>query len=288
MKKSLFLIEVFIIAFLSPLSKEERFNEILPTYSYIELTINGTGNTSIFYINENNENCQGVIPPDEIQINDETSIQNPNMMQYLNNEKNYVKLIWNNKRINSLRCLFYNCQNISYVDFTHFDSSLVESVSSLFNGCTKLTSANFNNFNPSIIIDMHWMFHNCNYLKSIDLSNFDTSKVRNMNSMFNECKSLTNLNLNNFYTRNLKNMENMFKNCILLEELFLSNCIICNVENMSNLFYNCFKLKTLDISNFELPRNIDYKNIFTNMNITCNIKTNDLRLKKEFNNYIYN
>ena len=62
MIKSLFFIGVFIIAFLSPLSKEERFNKILPNYSYIELIINGTGNTSIFYIDENNEICQGVIP----------------------------------------------------------------------------------------------------------------------------------------------------------------------------------------------------------------------------------
>ena len=267
MKKSLFLIEVFIIAFLSPLSKEERINEILPTYSYIELTINGTGNTSIFYINENNENCQGVIPPDEIQINDETSIQNPNMMQYLNNEKNYVKLIWNNKRINSLRCLFYNCQNISYVDFTHFDSSLVESVSSLFNGCTKLTSANFNNFNPSIIIDMHLMFHNCNYLKSIDLSNFDTSKVTDMAYLFYSYYRLEFINLTGkFDTSNVTNMNRMFYGCRELTSINLSNFNTSNVKNMEYIFSDCYKLKNLDLSNFDTSKVTTMKLMFQNDN----------------------
>ena len=238
-------------------------------------------------------------------------------MSYMFSECESITILnlsdFNTSNVRKMNGMFFSCYKLNYLNVSSFQTKNVIKMNKMFYNCNSLKELNLTNFITDNVLDMSFMFYNCNSLKklqfkfnthncinmesmfskcssliSLDLSNFDTSKVRNMNSMFNECKSLTNLNLNNFYTRNLKNMENMFKNCILLEELFLSNCIICNVENMSNLFYNCFKLKTLDISNFELPRNIDYKNIFTNMNITCNIKTNDLRLKKEFNNYIYN
>ena len=78
-------------------------------------------------MDESNENCIPIIPPDEIQINDRTSITNPEMNQLLDDEENKVKLIWNNnKKITSLSCLFYNCINITYADFSHFNSTYVE------------------------------------------------------------------------------------------------------------------------------------------------------------------
>ena len=64
-----------------------------------------------------------------------------------------------------------NNKNIISVDFTNFDSSMVEEVSSMFQGCTSIEEINFNNFQTSgKIKDMSNMFYDCSSLKEIDLS----------------------------------------------------------------------------------------------------------------------
>ena len=77
-------------------------------YSYIELGVKGKGNIRLYYMDESNENCIPIIPPDEMQINNGASIINPEMNQLLDNEENKVKLIWKNKSITSLSCFFIN------------------------------------------------------------------------------------------------------------------------------------------------------------------------------------
>ena len=190
-----FFLKLYLFLFLPYISKEEENNEIQTNYSYIELTVKGPGIAKVFYKNEENANCKGIIPPDEIQINENETTPNPEMEQYLTNEENNVKLIWINKKINTLHCLFYDCLNITYVDFSHFNSTFVESVSQLFIYCKSLITVNFNNFDSSNVKDMYNMFKNCTSLKSIDLSNFNTSKVTSMHYMFYACFALEYINL---------------------------------------------------------------------------------------------
>ena len=132
-------VKLYLFLFFIYISKEEENNEIQTNYSYIELNVKGPGNKTIFFIDENNINCKGMIPPDEMQINNEEPIHNPNMVQYLNEEENNVKLIWINKRINTLHCLFNECPDIIYVDLSHFNSTFVDSLNDLFGDCHSLT-----------------------------------------------------------------------------------------------------------------------------------------------------
>ena len=210
-------------------------------YSYIELGVKGRGNISLYYMNISNKDCKPIIPPDKIQINNDVSIINQNRYQLLDNEENKVKLIWNNKKITSLSCLFYNCINITYADFSHFNSTYVESISGLFNNCTSLTSVNFNNFIPSKIKDIRWMFNYCSALTSVDLSNFDTSIVANMEHLFYACIKLKSIILSKkFDTSNVKNMNRMFCGCDRLETLNISHFNTSIVENMNRMFTNCY------------------------------------------------
>jgi len=62
-------VKLYLFLFFIYISKEEENNEIQTNYSYIELIVKGQGNKNIFYIDENNINCKGMIPPDEMQIN---------------------------------------------------------------------------------------------------------------------------------------------------------------------------------------------------------------------------
>ena len=272
-KKSTFIKDTPIIIFrlylfllLLLISKEQDNDEIENSYSYIELNVKGKGNTNIFYINEEKEACQGLIPPDKIQINNDEPIQNPGMKHNLiNEENNYVKLIWIGKSITTLHCLFHKSDKITYIDFSHFNSTFVDSLNDLFNDCKSLTSINFNNFDTSKVTDMHWMFQNCKSLKSIDLSNFDTSKVQLMNALFYECNSLEYINISSkFDTSSVINMDSIFRGCNSLISLNLSNFNTSNVENMAHMFADCHKLEFLDLSNFDTSKVTNMSNIFEN------------------------
>ena len=125
---SVFLFKLYLLLLLPYISKEEENNQ------YIELIVKGPGNINIFNLNEGNNYCYGLIPPDEMQINNGEWIQNPSMIQYLNNEDNYIRLVWINKKIDTLHCLFHECNNIISADLSHINSTFVDSLNDLFNG----------------------------------------------------------------------------------------------------------------------------------------------------------
>ena len=69
-----------------------------------------------------------------------------------------------------------NNENILSVDFTNFDSSMVQKVNSMFYGCSSIEEIDFDNFETSgEIEDMDYMFYNCESLKVIELSELKTS-----------------------------------------------------------------------------------------------------------------
>ena len=54
----------------------------------------------------------------------------------------------------------------------------------MFCDCNKLTSLNLSNFNTNNVNNMSCMFNNCSSLTSLNLSNFNTNNVNNMSCMF--------------------------------------------------------------------------------------------------------
>ena len=65
----------------------------------------------------------------------------------------------------------------------------------MFYECNSLTTIDLSNFNTQNVTNMHSMFCECNSLTTIDLSNFSTQNVTNMSCMFSDCSSLTNTNI---------------------------------------------------------------------------------------------
>ena len=135
-----------------------------------------------------------------------------------------------------------NIEEINYVDFSHFDSSLIQDISSMFENCV-INEINFTNFNTTLITNMANLFNGSSNLISLDLSNFNTSSVTSMENMFSNMK-LKSLYLSNFNTSSVTTMKNMFNNCDSLKILDISNLIIdenCDTENMflnlPNLIY---------------------------------------------------
>ena len=61
----------------------------------------------------------------------------------------------------------------------------------MFTNCNSLTSLDVSNWDTSNVTSMTYMFSNCNSLTSLDVSNWDTNSVTNMTGMFYFCTSLT-------------------------------------------------------------------------------------------------
>lgn len=81
-----------------------------------------------------------------------------------------------------------NNEKILSVDFSNFDSSLIEDISSMFYGCSSIEEIDFTTFKTSgKISDISNTFNKCQNLKSIDLSQLNITSVTNMNNIFKNC-----------------------------------------------------------------------------------------------------
>ena len=165
-------------------------------------------------------------------------------------------------KITIMAGMFFDCDKLTSLDLSNFDTSKVTDMLWLFNGCKKITSLNISNFDTSNVTDMSYMFCYCLSIISLDLSNFDTSKVTNMAGMFEHCDNLTTFDLSNFDTSNVTNMDGMFDSCGNLTTLDLSNFDTSNVTNMAGMFQTCKNLTVLDLSSFDTSKVTDMSYMF--------------------------
>ena len=96
----------------------------------------------------------------------------------------------NNLTITS--CLFYECEKISNLDLSNFNTQNATNMCGMFRGCSSLSNLNLSNFNTQNVTNMSYMFYECSSLSNLDLSNFKTQNVTDMSEMFNGCSSLKN------------------------------------------------------------------------------------------------
>ena len=139
------------------------FQISLTKSSFIELEISGSENAKLYLSKADvSEYCKDIITPDEIIINGAQKAKNDDATYPMGQGKNTVKLTWHDdNEIKNLNCFFVNCDKITYIDLSHFDSSLVNSTNDMFNGCHSLESINFGNFSTEKVVDMHWIFYGC-------------------------------------------------------------------------------------------------------------------------------
>ena len=176
--------------------------------------------------------------------------------------------------------------NLTLIDLTYLDTTLVTDMNALFMASTSLTELNLSKFNTSNVTDMSFMFAgnlfggsgviDMNLTNIIFGDDFNTSKVTNMWSMFLRCSNLTKLDLSFFDTSNVTSMSAMFFNCSSLVELDVSSFDISNVTGMNQMFQNCSSLTSLDLRSFDTSKVTDYRTMFNGMtNITEILVTRD-------------
>ena len=95
----------------------------------------------------------------------------------------------------------------------YLNTANVTDMSLLFDNCQKLTSLDVTHFNTAKVTNMYRMFNACG-LTSLDLSNFNTEKVTNMELMFSACSNLKIIYASDkFITAAVTESKNMFSSC---------------------------------------------------------------------------
>ena len=173
--------------------------------------------------------------------------------------------------------MFSNCQDITEIDLSNFNTSKVTYMSCMFYYCSQLTSIDLSNFDTSQVTYMNSMFSGCSQLTSIDLSNFDTSKVTDMEYMFAYCSQLKYINLKNFTENSNLNVYDMFYNVSnnVIVCLDISNTkILTELNSTTNYILNCsyvFETKETEIITETEISKIETELIITTNQITTEI-----------------
>lgn len=163
----------------------------------------------------------------------------------------------------SMKAMFYNCENLIRVDVSGFNTAKVKNFGWMFADCRSLDKLDVSNFDTSSATKMTYMFANCKDLWELDLHNFCTENVNDMRGVFRGCEKLIALNIESFDTAKVKNMSQMFYQCGDLVELDLSHFDTANVTDMSHMFHGCEKLLELDVSSFDTALVTDMSSMFS-------------------------
>ena len=169
---------------------------------------------------------------------------------------------WDTSMVTSMNSMFQYCTNLQTLDVSNWKTSRVNDMQRMFDSCSSLTTLDVSDWDTSMVTGMGAMFRDCSSLQTLDVSNFDTSFVNDMNNMFYGCSNLSTLDVSNWKTSKVVDMKHMFNGCSSLRSLDVSNWDTSIVTSMSNTFRNCSNLTTLDVSKWVTSNVVDMANIF--------------------------
>ena len=147
--------------------------------------------------------------------------------------------------------LFYECNALTQLDLSNWDTGNIQYMISTFNGCNNLTELNCSTWNTSKVYNMQLAFYNCNSLETIPVRDWNTKNVMYMNKTFGNCTSLVNLDVSKWDTSKVVELTNTFYHCSSLKTLDVSKWKTSNVLRADSLFSGCEKLTSLDVSKWD-------------------------------------
>ena len=172
------------------------------------------------------------------------------------------------KKVESIKCMFENCNLLPSSDFSKWDTSYITDMSKMFYNCKNLSYLpDISTFNTRNVVNMSYMFSGCmNLLTLPDISKFNTSKVENMEHMFSFCEKIKNIpDISKWNIENVKDLSCLFYECKSLEYIpDISKWKIDKVTNMNKVFYNCKGLKSVpDLRKWFSKKNGSFEDIFS-------------------------
>ena len=154
----------------------------------------------------------------------------------------------NISKADGMSYLFYECNALTQLDLSNWDTSNIQYMIATFDGCNNLTELNCSTWNTGKVYNMQLAFYNCNSLETIPVRDWDTRSVMYMDKSFGNCTSLVNLDVSKWDTSKVVEMTNTFYHCSSLKTLDVSKWKTSNVLRSDSLFSGCEKLTSLDVS----------------------------------------
>lgn len=108
--------------------------------------------------------------------------------------------------------MFYNCQALTSLDLSSFNTSNVTNMGDTFSWCISLKNINLSSFNTSKVTTISGLFYKCESLDTVDLRSFDTSNVVNMSKTFMFCNNLTTIYVSELWNTSKVTTSNLMFN----------------------------------------------------------------------------
>ena len=235
---NIYFYHFYIFNCLINLGLNNNFN-IIDYYSYIiTLKVNGTGIKNILSLSSSYiYPCPSTIYLSNELVSDFTDCHYINIPE----PDIEIKLEWNNVNIDSTKRMFYNCTEITEIDLTKFDTSLVTDMSYMFSMCYSLSFVNVSNLNTLKVETFENMFFNCTSLTSLNLESFTNPSATSLYRMFYGCKNLEYINIKNFEEIENTNLDSMFYN-------IRKNAVICLLSCPPPTNFKISSMNTTEVS----------------------------------------
>ena len=157
----------------------------------------------------------------------------------------------NISKADGMSYLFYECNALTQLDLSNWDTSNIQYMIATFDGCNNLTELNCSTWNTGKVYNMQLAFYNCNSLETIPVRDWNTKSVMYMDKAFGNCTSLVNLDVSKWDTSKVVELTNTFYHCSSLKTLDVSKWKTSNVLRSDSLFSGCEKLTSLDVSKWD-------------------------------------
>ena len=157
----------------------------------------------------------------------------------------------NISKADGISYLFYECNALTQLDLSNWDTSNIQYMVDTFDGCNNLTELNCSTWNTSKVYNMQLAFYNCNSLETIPVRDWNTKSLMYMDKAFGNCTSLVNLDVSKWDTSKVVELTNTFYHCSSLKTLDVSKWKTSNVLRADSLFSGCEKLTSLDVSKWD-------------------------------------
>ena len=169
----------------------------------------------------------------------------------------------NISKADDMSYLFYECNALTQLDLSNWDTGNIQYMISTFNGCTNLTELNCSTWNTGKVYNLQLAFLNCKSLETIPVRDWDTRSLMYMDKAFAYCTSLTNLDVSKWDTSKVVEMTSVFYQCSSLKTLDVSKWKTSNVIRTDSLFGVCEKLASLDVSKWDTSNITTASSMFT-------------------------
>jgi len=120
----------------------------------------------------------------------------------------------------SLNSWFYNMKNLTAIEgLQYLNTSEATTMRQMFTNCQNLTSLDLSHFDTRNVTNMYNMFSACLALTTLDLRSFDMGKVTTVQQMFQSCSNLTTIYCNEDWSTLSPEptSDNLFDGCLNLK-----------------------------------------------------------------------